>query len=112
MADAIFYNDANEEEPPAPPRDIPIPEWDEISKEDSPCTSNPNAKKRARYAILCLTQKQPNKPRKKKNKKRELSTIQKLTTPNEGQEEQPQPSKKLRWLQSAYKMGPGLKSKN
>ncbi|KAF7130216.1 hypothetical protein RHSIM_Rhsim10G0123700 [Rhododendron simsii] len=52
MADAIFYNDANEEEPPAPPRGIPIPKWDEISKEGSPSTGNPNEKKRARDAIL------------------------------------------------------------
>ncbi|KAF7113579.1 hypothetical protein RHSIM_RhsimUnG0112100 [Rhododendron simsii] len=35
-----------------------------------------------------LTQKQPNKPR-KKNKKREPPTVQKPTTPDEGQEEQP-----------------------
>ncbi|KAF7142245.1 hypothetical protein RHSIM_Rhsim05G0166400 [Rhododendron simsii] len=133
MADAIFYNDANEEEPPAPPRGIPIPKWDEISKEGSPSIGNPNEKKRARDAILAkarvpaednvdlkvvkytsslaeshevhedegdlveylnqccslssLMQKQPNKPR-KKNKKRELPTIQK-PTPDEGQEEQP-----------------------
>ncbi|KAI8555261.1 hypothetical protein RHMOL_Rhmol05G0161100 [Rhododendron molle] len=52
MANAIFYNDANEEEPPAPPRGIPIPKWDEISKEGSPSTSNPNEKKRARDVIL------------------------------------------------------------
>ncbi|KAI8559550.1 hypothetical protein RHMOL_Rhmol04G0183000 [Rhododendron molle] len=52
MADAIFYNDANEEEPLAPPRGILITKWDEISKEDSPSTSNPNEEKQARDAIL------------------------------------------------------------
>ncbi|KAF7151919.1 hypothetical protein RHSIM_Rhsim02G0152000 [Rhododendron simsii] len=40
------------EEPPAPPRGIPIPKWDEISKEGSPSTGNPNEKKRAIDAIL------------------------------------------------------------
>lgn len=46
MADAIFYDDVNEEESPVPPRGIPIPKWSDISREASPSTSDGSNKKR------------------------------------------------------------------
>ncbi|KAF7138338.1 hypothetical protein RHSIM_Rhsim07G0161100 [Rhododendron simsii] len=136
-------------EPPAPLRGIPIPKWDENSKEGSPSTGNPNEKKRARDAILAkarapaednlaslpgeagslaeshevhedegylveylsqccslssLTQKQPNKPR-KKNKKREPPTIQKPTL-DEGQEEQPPALQEVKVAPECLQDGP------
>ncbi|KAH7855994.1 hypothetical protein Vadar_031458 [Vaccinium darrowii] len=48
MADAIFYDDVNEDESPVPPRGIPIPKWSDISKDDCPSTSGGSNKKRIR----------------------------------------------------------------
>ncbi|GMP59686.1 hypothetical protein CsSME_00022871 [Camellia sinensis var. sinensis] len=39
MADAVFYNHVDEDEPPLPLQGTPIPNWDDLSEEDSspPC---------------------------------------------------------------------------